>query len=421
MAAMDKAELNSILNRTVVQSILDLVPNGARLVKRLKAQELLKDGREWLHPVCLSHEQGVTYGDDTDFAYNPSINSEYDEIQVESCPIVLQSTINLKAINRLNSEAAIVKDMAPRFMNIKRSLTKRVELAYLYGQTGIAKTVAAAPVAGPNANEVVLTIDAKEFSKTIFAGMKGAALDIYDDAGTKLNTVGDVTFVRIDYPTRQVTVLAPGDSAAIIADTTAKDIFFKGSKDTEMVGLFKQITAQTGSIYGISKDDHELWRGHIKDCGGTFNLAKVLEGLDGPLSVGGLEEDVTVYLPHSAFTAMNIDEAALREYDDSYDPKKSERGTSKICFVFQTGKLTLEPHAYMKEGQAVAIPDSGLKKVGAVDMEFIRDADDKGNADEKSVLRPLQNRAAFQILLQSDHAVVATEPAKCTWYINTIA
>lgn len=419
-----KASVEAALNRHVVPKVDDLVPNGAKLVKMLKAQKLELDGREFLQPVSLSHEHGVTYGDDTSFVYNDAISAIYDEVKLESNPIVLQSRINLKAFNRLTTEMAIVRNLGFRFINIKRSLAKRLELSYWYGKSGLGQTVGGAggkvAVAGV-ATQIDINISNRTFAPGIWSAMTKAAFDLHKPDTTKLNPA-PMTVVQVDHDNRTVRFECGSEANrdAIAADGQLCDLYFAGSFDNDMLGIDKQISTKTGEVFGISKDIYELWRGHTYDCAGDVDMAKILKALTGPLNVGGLEEDVVCWVPHAVFADLNLDEAALREFDKSYKPEKSERGNQGIKFYFQGGSLEVKAHSYLKQGESFIIPKGCLKKVGSRDMEFIRNTDDQAKADQGSILKKLETVAAYQILYGVDHHIWVRDVAKCVKLINCV-
>lgn len=422
---VSKQQVEAILKRNVVNKIRDYVPDGCKLLKKLANTKIEKDGREFLEPVCLSLENGVTYGDDSAFVYNDSINGIYEELELESNPVVLQSRMNLKAFNRLkNDDMTIGKRLSHRFMNIKKSMCKRAELAYWYGQSGLAKTLSGAAGKTASGDILTVTISPRSFSEGIWGGMKNALYDLYD-GDTKLNAAAlqyqtiNVDPNSADY--RKVTFKCADSTVAtaLAGNDNVCDIYFFGEKEKNMIGIDKQISTQTGSMFGISKDDHELFRGNVFPCGNTWSMSKILLGLSGALSVGGLSEDVTVWMHNDAFTSLNIDEAALRSYDESYQGT-AKKGNKEIEFSFQGGVIKIQPYLYAKRGEAFAFPDRVLKKIGATDMDFITDATKEGKGND-NYLRSLENTAAYQILYGYDHHILIPEIALCTKYTELVA
>lgn len=426
MAAITKQEVETILRYKVVDKIRDYVPDGCKLLKMLASKEISPDGREYLEPVCLTLENGATYGDDTDFTYNDSVNGVYDEIQLESNPFVMQSRINLKAFNRLKkNEMAIGRRLAHRFVNLKKSTCKRAELAYWYGQSGLGRTETAKTAAGA---DVTIRMTPRTFAAGIWGGMQNAQFDIFaDDNTSKLNTdpltMKSVNVNNADTANVRKVVFTAKDgteATSIAGNATSCFLYFRGAKDKNMIGIDKQIITQTGTMFGISKDTYELFRGNVFPCGNTWTMSKILQGLSGALAIGGLDEDISVWMHHDAFTDLNIDEAALRRYDKSYSGKSASRGNEGITFHYQGGSLTLKPHLYIKRGEAFAIPDRCFKRVGATDMEFLTDTNEEGKGD-KTYMTKLEQNAAYQVLYGYDHHILIPDIVLCTKYTELIA
>lgn len=72
-----------------------LMPENSVLMKLIpEITEATKEGRKYLVPVQLSHENGITYGDGSVFALNSASAAAYDEIEVDASPIILLTQIS---------------------------------------------------------------------------------------------------------------------------------------------------------------------------------------------------------------------------------------------------------------------------------------------------------------------------------------
>src|SRR6478736_3716547 len=74
------------------QSLLPENAVNLKLVPDLTQKTM--EGRTWLQPVQLSHENGITFGDGTVFALNAASAAVYDEIDIVSYPMVLLTEIS---------------------------------------------------------------------------------------------------------------------------------------------------------------------------------------------------------------------------------------------------------------------------------------------------------------------------------------
>lgn len=74
---------------------MSLLPENAVLMKLVpEITEATKQGRNYLVPTQLSHENGVTFGDGTVFALNSASAAVYDEIDIVASPIILLTQIS---------------------------------------------------------------------------------------------------------------------------------------------------------------------------------------------------------------------------------------------------------------------------------------------------------------------------------------
>ena len=114
--ASDYANANTLTSlNTEFKYIQDkaqsLLPENAVLMKLVPAiTEATKEGRKYLVPVQLSHENGVTFGDGTVFALNNASSAVYSEIAVDAFPIILLTQISESVANRMaNSKQTFIK------------------------------------------------------------------------------------------------------------------------------------------------------------------------------------------------------------------------------------------------------------------------------------------------------------------------
>ena len=134
-----KTVLDTMFKRAVAPKVNSLMPSSSILLKAIP--ELTggtKLGREYLQPVALTFEHGVTYGDDTAFTLLDPVAGVYTEAKVTSNPVILRSQVSQSAANRLaNDEKAFLSWAGLRSQVMKSSLAKRAELEMLYGNRGL--------------------------------------------------------------------------------------------------------------------------------------------------------------------------------------------------------------------------------------------------------------------------------------------
>lgn len=401
MAATNtKTTLDTMFKYKVADKVNNLMPQCGIMQNRIpKISAAERLGRKFLWPVALTYENGVTYGDGTAFSYEASIAGVYEEIEVDSYPVVLRSQVSMSAANRMaTSEQAFITNMTLRSANMKESLTKRAEIEILHGKKGLGKVSSTA-----NSGATIVFTDAT-WAAGIWGGMEGSLLEVRNGA-TKINTNADVVLDTVDTANKTITVTGNATDLSNIAATY--DIYFKGAYANSMYGIYAQLQ-NTTTMFGINAATYSLWKPNSYAVGGALTMAEVLKGLAIAVGKGGLAEDTTLLVSPTTFEGMNSDLAALRSFDSSYDESKTKIGTRSIEYHFQGGILEVVPHMLNKDGEAAAFPTAGIKRIGATDIVF-----GFGGSD---YFEKLEGSAGYQVLCQYDYAVLLPMPAKCVYY-----
>jgi hypothetical protein len=119
----------------------------------------------------------------------------------------------------------------------------------------------------------------------------------------------------------------------------------------------------------------------------------------------GLEDDLTLLVAPRTWQDLNKDEAALRNYDQSYSPSKSEKGAESLKFHMQNISVEIKSHPMIKEGMALAYPKSLLKRVGAYEISM------KTPGYDNEMFRLLEDKAAFELRVYTDQALFCERPS----------
>ena len=398
MAAQNtKTSIATITKRVVEDKLKDFVPNSAILQKKAKFIEL---GREYLHPVALTHELGFTFGSSDAFSYNASIAGVYDEIQVDPNPLVLRSQWGFEAADRTSKRGkkAVESHITLRTGRMKDSLMSVLEIECLFGRSlvGLGKVSSASDSSGT----VTVTITDATWSPAIWGGREGVLIDIYEaDGTTKRNANGDFTLSSVDQDNKQIVITGNTTDSANIAAT---DIFyFKGAQAASQLGLFYQLDT-SGTVFGINNSTYSLWKANEHAVGGTLTMSKVLEGFAKAVTKGGLNSDAMLLVSPRTYAKLNSDLAALRQFDQSYSDSKAKIGNNSIEYAAQFGSLEIIAHPFMMEGYAMGLPKNELCRPGATDVTFGIPGKEGQHVEalEGSYAYQIVCRASFQILLK---------------------
>lgn len=394
-----KASLDTMFKYKVSKNVNQLVPSHSIVQKMIpKLSEAERTGRKFLCPVALTLENGVTYGDGTAFTYKDDVAAVYEEIELDSNPIVLKSRVSLAAANRMaNKETTFITHMTLRSGNMKESLMKRYELECLYGKTGLGKV---STTTASGATEVVVFSDAT-WAPGIWGGMEGSKLEARNGASL-INTNADFVLVSVNVENKSITISGNEDDRNALAPT--HDIYFAGAYANSFSGIDAQLT-NTGSLFGIDAATYNLWKANAMAVGGALTMSKVLKGVAKAVGKGGLAEDTTLLVSAVTYEGLNSDLSALREFDSSYSADKGENGVQAITYNAQSGKIKIVAHPFVKEGEAFLIPEKGIKRVGATEIKF-----GFGDGD---YFEKLEGSAGYQLLCQGDWAILIEKPARC--------
>lgn len=399
-----------------------LLPENAVLLKLVpELTSNTEEGRKYLLPVQLTHENGITYGDGTVFALNDASSAVYSEISVDSFPMVLLTQISESVAGRMaNSEKSFITEATLRAEVMYQSLARFYEISMLYGKsaTGIGQTTTAS---SGTSTTITLKIPTAQWSPGIWAGAVGMQIQLYDNSNALVSSGADSVFrvatVNATPSSGVYTVTATGTSTGVTAANTSLTagtctICINGAggssptNGNDMLGLDAQIVGGT-TIFGIDATIYPLWQGQTYGCGSaSLTMAKVLAGIGLAVANGGLNSEAVLMVSAATYQNLNADQAALRMYDSSYDGKDAENGTEDIAYRGPNGKVTVMVNNITKQGEAHAIPRKYVKRVGVHEISFKR----PGKDDE--FFQEIPGYAGYSLRCSGDFCVLLEKPAQ---------
>lgn len=403
---------------------VDLVPEWALFYKTLKFQKANKLGDFYAQMVLLARSHGVTYGGNSGSAFNlaTAIPMQTQQAQVKGSEFVIRDVIAIGSLKRaMSNKEAFVDLWTLVYENLMDSIIYRYELSTMWGQRGIAVTASSANV---DTTHTTITVTAAEWASGIYGGMESANISFYTNNVTLVSSGVDSVFTvtAVDIDNRKFTVsgTTTGISAldtAIAGNANNVFVYFSGLLSTtplssfgnEPVSIYQILANTTGTIFNINATNYNLWKGNTSALGSTpLNFGKATQAVSKLVS-RGLRGDICFYVSPGAWNNLNTNEAANRLYDESYDSGRLEVGTEQITYWGQNGKLTFEPHIYMKDGYAFAMykPDdpSVWRRVGSVEITNVIEG-----TNEMIVLSPDINGVETRLYL--DQAPFTPYPSR---------
>lgn len=384
---------------------VELIPSQLRLQENVKFGEVLAQGKQYHVPLVLQYPSGFTYAGSSAgaFALNAASAGQTQDATVTGSQLLLREAIDYESAKLASSNKTAFGQVVGRVVkSMLLAARKRLEIEFLYGQSGLATVTGAA-----SSNK--WTITTSEWAAGIWAGSEGAQLEVWD---TTLATLkGTCTVTAVDLSARTVTV----DNAPTTVNTDV--LFFKGAQGNECAGVHKILT-NAGTLFGVSAATFNLWKGSSFANGSaalTFtSISKVMNAM----YEKGCENDVVGLISHKAFTNL-MNGASITVSSTSQSPLSQTRlnqsgapgglsvGFNKIEYTEQNGKVTLLPHTYVKEGNAYFLSKSDWMRIGATDLTF-----QLPDSDGKEFIRPMADNAGFELRCWSHQAPFCQAPGR---------
>jgi hypothetical protein len=389
--------LNALAKEVYSDSIKDLVPSATKLTQMVKFESAAKGlGKEYVHPILLTLENGFTYGgaDGEAFNLNAASTSQVKSARVKGHEMVLRSAMSIKSITATDRNSF---EKSTKFIigNMLKSMYHRLEIQLMYGQSGLGE------VASVSGAQIVLK--AHEYASAIWNGAEGAQIDIYDGS----NLVGTGKIKSVSQATKTLTLVTA--VAGVAADDV---IYWAGAKEAEFKGLHS-IATTAGDLFGIDNNVYDLFKGNVVDVGtdATGNAAelsfeKIQEGVAVAMEKGFGEESMTVIVNPKSWKNLLTEQAGFRQYDSSFSKVKVEQGAQYIEFYSQNGMIKIVPSTFCKEGYAYAICEKDMMRIGSIDVSF----KDPMTGEDK-YFRHLENNHGVEMRAYTDQALFTPRPS----------
>jgi hypothetical protein len=368
-------------------NIVTVYPSANWLTKNVKFNSANKVGKQYVVPIELAPEQGVTYlpPNAGKSALNGSVPLATQDATLQPSQIILEREVEYEALKRAAEagKAAFISMFDATAKSVVNLATKRQEISMLHGQSatgiGTVLSVAVAASGTTQGSTITLNITPAEWSGGLWGGLENAYLDVWQNTTTRRTAVPtagavNVQVKAVNLASKQVQLqLANASDAAFSAIASGDILAFSQVGSTlgasEMLGL-SSICGNTGTMFGIAGATYGLWQGNTFANTGAPSIGKILANV-ATLVERGLDEDVYVLVSPAQFARMNGDQTALRVYDSSYKPGKATNGFAELEYVSENGRVIVKSHRFMKDGYQLYFPLSKLLRVGSTELTFM--------------------------------------------------
>ena len=374
-----------IFFRKYLKEVIETVPSFGIIQAKLPVKDAERIGESFVVPVLLAIEHGVTYSRSQNgaFALNASVDGEITQAIINSSQHVTRSTISYQAAAAATGDKDTSADSAVRRVvkNNQIRTRKSIEIDFLYGQTGLATVVALNPAGSP-ANTIQIT--ATEWSGAIWSGMKNALLAILNAALTtkRTGTPGNnnnYTIVSVNTSQKWITLDATGFGNIVATDVlffggSASDQVIAGPTHNVCVGLHKQLTTTTGTLFGLNVGNNDVLQGNVIDAAAQrISFDMVQAGIAATMDHGNDGPKMVLLVNPLNWSRLNSDVAANRRYDTSYrGGAKGEEGVEQIFYHSPIGVLEIISHPFVKQGYAYGFSWDELHRPGETDLTYQR-------------------------------------------------
>lgn len=352
--AITGADLSKLHKIAYKGKDINLLPTSA-IVQKMWAKSSEAIGRSLNAPVMVKMSQGATYTNNVVATLEDDVPAVFVEASISSYEILMHDYLSTKdASTMAQSEAAYRKGSAQIFKQLMDSHSFRAELALLYGSS-IKGLMAVSSVSG---QDIVITSDS--WAPALARKLVGAKIEVYTEAGSQQDST--LTISAVNLSTRTLTVVGTCSSV-----TSSGRIFFKGSRLKDGVGIDK-IATNTGTMQGIDAATYPDWAGQGYAVGSVqLNRQKALAAAALGFAAG-YEGEYVLLCSIDAAQYLADNEAALTSHKGS--DKEKVNGASEIRWLGLGGDIVVQPHPYVKNGEAFLVPKDGFEVYGNANVGF---------------------------------------------------
>lgn len=409
--------LDGLFKEVYADEIKNLVPEASHITKKVPFKAASQQGRKYVQPVIVSNVGGFTVGDNTQaYKLNPSAGMVTKDAEITSPGLVLRQSIPYGQLAKSTSDkGAFINATKLTVESMMEAMTKRNEINFLYGDSGIGSTSADSYSSG---SDIELTIDSGSWSAGIWAGSEGStSVEFYDTTAAAIVDDGSgnssCVVKSVDTDNKKIVVtcynstLAAAIHAAITTNSHTCSIWYLGTKGVEPLGL-QSICQTSGTLFNIDNTQFSLFKGNDASTSGPLTLS-ILLSLFNKAIAKGLSEETTIYLNPKMWLTLATNLQSIRQIDYSYKSSKIDNGSEAIDIYTSAGKSSIVPHLFVKEADVFIIPEKRLIRTGASDVTFTLEG------MEGRFFRQLEDAAGFELRCYSSQSIFTSHPAKLTY------
>ncbi len=387
----DTTQLTGILKHVYAKGIVNAYDFEAPLASKRIKYDYQKAGIGNLYnqPVDLILEHSLTCSAADSTPTFLAINAgAMQNAQSGGMQMYGRSSVTYEALARAKESGSKAFESAVKRVTgrLAKSHLKRLEMQLITGRRGIAVGSA---ISGTSTTRALVVSD-ETWSAARFAGMTGCTLamqraDRSTAVAPSTGAVGSFTLTSVDVATKTLNITANS------TDATAMDtywplggvLYFESNGTISQFGLTTEIAGldawcnMSGTWFNIACSSYDLWNPNVYSTStGVISFGKIVEAAEMVGAYGSVRR-LCALVSLKAFSVLNTDIAALRQYDSSYKTTRSEMGVSGIVFNTSIGEIEILPHPLQSDGICHIFAPDEVLRTGACDIEFVDRGGDK--------------------------------------------
>lgn len=435
----DQTVLDGIL-KPVFGELQWLLPYDCLIQRNTPFSKADAVGKDFEEPLQVKTSWGVTFGGSSGdvVALIDSSPSKTVSATVKPFLTILGDKISYSMYDRGGEGAgkkSFIATGAFAAKNLTQQLRRVLEMSMLCGQDGfgIVESYSTGTIA---TGRIVVT--AASLRTGILAFLEGAKMDISDLATTTLiadGAAGDsagVGVLAVDIDNRRIDLVALptlGGSATPIVLAGTQTLFIHGANPSvaatagymEMVGMQKQISATTGTVFGVNKATYQAVRGNVVPTVGSISAGALTTGAAKAIN-RGFQGEMWAYVSPLTWGELNARNIAQRVFDSSYKKGEAQIGSDALKVTGNGITLDVRSHSMMSDSTYMLIPKDGPKRIGSAYENSGVDAEGEDvNTDisfmipgtNERFVQPVPGFTAVKVECRSDQAIYLPKPAHC--------
>ncbi len=348
---------------------------------KVRWTEVAFNGQSFQYPVKVQSGHAISF--------NAADGAVYDLEAAQPLVVIQMAIVGYELVNRqqMSYSASFAGDEASTkavelnaklmLEDLKDVLYMQNEMGALFGQN---TTTGYGVVSAQTLSSTTLTVTftAATFSDGWWPGQIGGRYEFFNGTtfvpsggqGTAYATVSSVDLAnhKVVFTTTS-TGWTDGSVPAANNIVFPKGAMLTGGTLKEQIGLYTQISATTGTIFGQNRATYGLLQGNTFPVAGRLTKAKVTQGAMLPINKGNLL-DMVLVVSTATWADLAAEDLAQKIYDSSYSGSVSKSGSRQLQYEVLNKTVRVACHPYMQRGLAFLTSEDHLSWIGSTDVTF---------------------------------------------------